>query len=165
MNSYKRYQPDSWAPTAVAWGHDNRTTGFRGVGHGARTTASSAASPAPTCNPYLAFAATIAAGLAGIEHGVEPPAALRGQRLHRRATWRGSRTSLVDAIAALESSAIAADAFGDDVHHHLVNTARAGVAGVRHASSPTGSGAAASSNSESLRAEAKESSFGVRQAA
>ena len=66
MNSYKRYQPESWAPTALAWGHDNRTCGYRLVGHGPAYRVESRI-PGADVNPYLAFAAIIAAGLHGID--------------------------------------------------------------------------------------------------
>ena len=62
VNSYKRYQPESWAPTALAWGRDNRTCGYRIVGHGAGFRMESRV-PGADVNPYLAYAATIAAGL------------------------------------------------------------------------------------------------------
>jgi glutamine synthetase len=70
VNSYKRYQPASWAPTAIAWGLDNRTLGFRVVGHGDGRRAECRI-PGADANPY-AFAATIASGLHGIEHKIEP---------------------------------------------------------------------------------------------
>ena len=80
VNSYKRYQLGSWAPTAIVWSRDNRTCGFRTVGEhaGARV---ECRIPGADANPYLAFAATIAAGLWGIENKVEPPADVRRQRL------------------------------------------------------------------------------------
>ncbi len=122
VNSYKRYQPDSWAPTALLWGRDNRTCGFRVVGHGAGFRVESRI-PGADCNPYLAFAATIASGLDGIEQGIEPPARFDGNAYETtdapRVPW-----NIVDAIAALEHSEFAARAFGDAVHFHLVNTAK-----------------------------------------
>ena len=122
VNSYKRYQPGSWAPTALAWGRDNRTCGFRVVGHGAGYRVESRI-PGADCNPYLAIAATIAAGLHGIEHGEEPPARFVGNAYEApdvaRVPW-----NIVDAINELQASAVAVKAFGDEVHHHLVNTAK-----------------------------------------
>jgi len=122
VNSYKRYQPGSWAPTALAWGRDNRTCGFRIVGHGAGYRVESRI-PGADCNPYLAIAATIAAGLHGIEHGEEPPARFVGNAYEApdvaRVPW-----NIVDAINELQASAVAVKAFGDEVHHHLVNTAK-----------------------------------------
>jgi glutamine synthetase len=122
INSYKRYQPGSWAPTALAWGRDNRTCGFRVVGHGAGYRVESRI-PGADCNPYLALAATIAAGLHGIEHGEDPPPRFDGNAYEApgvaRVPW-----NIADAISALEASEIAVKAFGDDVHQHFVNTAR-----------------------------------------
>ncbi len=74
INSYKRYAAGSWAPTTLAWGHDNRTCGFRIVGHGQALRAETRI-PGADANPYLAFAALLAAGLHGIEHELELPAA------------------------------------------------------------------------------------------
>ena len=83
VNSYKRYQPESWAPTALAWSVDNRTCGFRVVGHGPSFRLESRI-PGGDVNPYLAYAATIAAGLHGIEHGIEPPPRFDGNAYARR---------------------------------------------------------------------------------
>src|SRR5581483_668070 len=66
INSYKRYQSASWAPTKMAWSHDNRTVGFRVVGEGNSFRIENRM-PGADANPYLAFAAMIAAGMAGIE--------------------------------------------------------------------------------------------------
>lgn len=122
VNSYKRYQPSSWAPTAAVWGRDNRTCGFRLVGHGQSLRIESRI-PGADANPYLAFAATIAGGLYGIEHGLELPAPYEGNAYLATDVERIPST-IVEGIELLESSAIAAAAFGDDVHQHLVNTAR-----------------------------------------
>ena len=77
VNSYKRYQSQSWAPTQIAWSHDNRTASFRIVGTGASRRIECRLPGADT-NPYLAFAAAIASGLDGIEQHIEPPAELVG---------------------------------------------------------------------------------------
>jgi glutamine synthetase len=122
VNSYKRYQPESWAPTALAWGRDNRTCGFRLVGHGQGFRIESRI-PGADANIYLAFAATIAAGLHGIEQGLEPPPILEGNAYEApdipHVPW-----TLPDAIAEFERSEVADAAFGSDVHFHLLNTAR-----------------------------------------
>jgi len=123
VNSYKRYQPESWAPTAIAWGRDNRTCGFRVVGHSGASLRMENRIPGADCNPYLAFAATIAAGLHGIEHGIGPPPVFEGNAYDARDLLRVPQ-SIVEAIAALEDSKAAIEAFGTDVHAHLVNTAR-----------------------------------------
>ncbi len=121
VNSYKRYQPESWAPTALAWGHDNRTCGYRAVGHGPSYRIESRI-PGADANVYFAFAATIAAGLHGIEHGLEPPPRFDGNAYVapdvERVPW-----NIVEAIDAFRTSTVAIDAFGADVHDHLLNTA------------------------------------------
>jgi glutamine synthetase len=122
VNSYKRYQPESWAPTALAWSIDNRTCGFRIVGHGASFRLESRI-PGGDVNPYLAYAATIAAGLHGIEHGLDPGPRFDGNAYAAPGLDRVP-DSLVEAIDAFAGSKIAADAFGPDVHDHLLNTAR-----------------------------------------
>jgi glutamine synthetase len=122
VNSYKRYQPESWAPTALAWSVDNRTCGYRIVGHGASFRLESRI-PGADANPYLAFAATIAAGLHGIEHGLDPGPRFKGNAYADPDLARVP-DNLVEAIDALVSSKVAVDAFGADVHDHLLNTAR-----------------------------------------
>ena len=86
VNSYKRYVDGSWAPTRLAWSHDNRTAGFRvvGEGNGLRI---ECRIPGADCNPYLAFAAALASGLDGIGKRIEPPDALQRRRL------RGTRSA------------------------------------------------------------------------
>src|SRR5436190_15689 len=122
VNSYKRYQLGSWAPTAIAWGHDNRTCGFRIVGeHGGFRVEDRI--PGADANPYLAFAATIAGGLHGIENGVEPPAMFRGNAYEAKDVPRVP-SSLHEAIEEFEGSEVARKAFGDFVFEHLLNTAR-----------------------------------------
>jgi glutamine synthetase len=122
VNSYKRYQPESWAPTALAWSIDNRTCGFRVVGHGASFRLESRI-PGGDVNPYLAYAATIAAGLHGIEQGIEPTPRFDGNAYAAEELDRVP-SSLAEATDAFASSKVAADAFGTDVHDHLLNTAR-----------------------------------------
>jgi glutamine synthetase len=122
VNSYKRYQPGSWAPTAVAWGRDNRTCGLRLVGHGGGTRVETRI-PGADANVYLAFAAVIAGGLHGIEQGLTLDAPFEGNAYESkdvpRIPW-----NIVEAIELLDQSSVAKAAFGDDVHHHLVTTAR-----------------------------------------
>ncbi|MFA5886140.1 MAG: glutamine synthetase family protein [Acidimicrobiia bacterium] len=121
VNSYKRYQPGSWAPTAIAWGADNRTCGFRVVGRGAGARVECRI-PGADANPYLAFAATIASGLDGIERGLAPPPRFDGNAYTAeelpRVPW-----NIADAVAAFRESAFAREAFGAEVHAHLANTA------------------------------------------
>jgi glutamine synthetase len=122
VNSYKRYVDASWAPTRIAWSYDNRTAGFRVVGDGSSLRIECRI-PGADCNPYLTLAATIAAGLAGIESGADPGPVFTGNAYEAtdvdRVPW-----NIVDAINALEASDVAVQAFGADVHHHLVNTAK-----------------------------------------
>jgi glutamine synthetase len=122
VNSYRRYVPDSWAPTAVVWGEDNRTCGFRAVGTGPGRRVESRI-PGADVNPYLALAATIAGGLWGIEHELELEPAFTGNAYQAAGVTRVPST-LAEAIDLLEGSEVAAEAFGPEVHHHLLNTAR-----------------------------------------
>jgi glutamine synthetase len=122
VNSYRRYVPDSWAPTAMVWGEDNRTCGFRAVGHGDGRRIESRI-PGADANPYLALAAAIAGGLWGIEHELELPPAFTGNAYSTPDLPR-IPTTLAEAIDRLADSEVAADAFGSEVHHHLLNTAR-----------------------------------------
>jgi glutamine synthetase len=121
INSYKRYATGSWAPTTLAWGHDNRTCGFRIVGHGNALRAETRI-PGGDVNPYLAFAALLAAGLAGIEEGLELPPALEGNAYESDAE-RFPHT-LREATTALEAGTLARGALGDDVVDHYLNYAR-----------------------------------------
>jgi glutamine synthetase len=121
INSYKRYVAGSWAPTTLAWGYDNRTCGFRVVGQG-NAVRTETRIPGGDVNPYLAFAALIAAGLHGIERELELPPPLDGDAYQTDATrFPGS---LREAIAALEEGCVARGAFGDDVVDHYLNYAR-----------------------------------------
>jgi glutamine synthetase len=122
VNSYKRYQPGSWAPTAVAWGRDNRTCGLRLVGHGPGTRVETRI-PGADANVYLAFAAVIAGGLHGIEQGLTLDAPFQGNAYESKEVPR-IPWNIVEAIELLENSSVAKSAFGDDVHHHMVTTAR-----------------------------------------
>jgi glutamine synthetase len=121
VNSYKRYAAGSWAPTTLAWGHDNRTCGFRIVGHG-KSLRTETRIPGGDVNPYLAFAAVIAAGLYGIEQGLELPPPLEGNAYESDA--ERFPHSLREAIGALEGGSMARAAFGDQVVEHYLNYAR-----------------------------------------
>ncbi len=122
INSYRRYVPESWAPTAVAWGQDNRTCGFRIVGHGSGRRIESRV-PGADVNPYIALAAAIGAGLYGIEHELELGAPFEGNAYTSELVDRLPLT-LAAALSSLESSEVAKEIFGADVHHHMTNTAR-----------------------------------------
>jgi glutamine synthetase len=121
VNSYKRYAAGSWAPTTLAWGYDNRTCGFRVVGHGQGLRVESRIPGADT-NPYLCFAALLAAGLDGIERELEPPPAFEGNAYE--SDVKRFPGTLRDAIAALEQGTVGRGAFGDDVVDHYLNYAR-----------------------------------------
>src|SRR4029079_14551512 len=99
INSYKRYAPGSWAPTTLAWGNDNRTCGFRVVGHGAARRAETRV-PGGDAKPYLAVAAVIAAGLHGIENELELPPGLEGNAYESDADRFPS--TMREAIVSLE---------------------------------------------------------------
>src|SRR5207249_8806957 len=77
VNSYKRYATESWAPTSISWGRDNRTCGFRIVGHG-QSRRAECRIPGADVNPYLGYAALLAAGLDGIESKIDPGPGLIG---------------------------------------------------------------------------------------
>jgi glutamine synthetase len=121
INSYKRYAAGSWAPTTLAWGHDNRTCGFRIVGHGGSLRTETRI-PGGDVNPYLAFAALIAAGLHGIENELALPPPLEGNAYESDA--ERFPHSLREAIEALEEGTMARSALGDDVVDHYLNYAR-----------------------------------------
>jgi glutamine synthetase len=122
VNSYKRFQPGSWAPTAVAWGQDNRTLGYRVVGHGASTRVECRI-PGADANSYFAFAGTIAAGLYGIRHRLQLSDAYSGNGYEANDVPRIPAT-LAEAADLWERSEIARECFGADVHHHLLTMAR-----------------------------------------
>jgi glutamine synthetase len=121
INSYKRFAAGSWAPTTLAWGHDNRTCGFRIVGHGGALRAETRI-PGGDANPYLAFAALLAAGIYGIENELELPPGLEGNAYESDA--KRFPHSLREAIDALEKGTMARGALGDDVVDHYLNYAR-----------------------------------------
>jgi glutamine synthetase len=121
INSYKRYAAGSWAPTTLAWGHDNRTCGFRVVGHGGGKRIETRI-PGGDVNPYLGFAAVIAAGLHGIENRLEAPPPLEGNAYVSEA--RRFPSTMRDAILALEHGTMARAALGDEVVDHYLNYAR-----------------------------------------
>ncbi len=122
VNSYKRYQATSFAPTSVVWAYDNRTCGFRIVGHGPSLRVECRI-PGADANPYIAFAATIAAGLHGIENKLELPPEFKGDAYTNRDLPRVP-SNLTEALAMLERSAVARAAFGDEVVEHYLHSGR-----------------------------------------
>ena len=121
VNSYKRFAAGSWAPTTLAWGYDNRTCGFRVVGHGPSVRPETRI-PGADANPYLAFAALLAAGLYGIEEKLALGPAFEGNA-YESDVERFPHT-LREAIARLEASSLARRLLGDEVVDHYLNYAR-----------------------------------------
>jgi len=121
VNSYKRFVAGSFAPTAVAWGHDNRTCAVRVVGHGAALRLELRL-PGADVNPHLALAAMIAAGLHGMDENLELEPAYEGNAYESDKPRVPS--TLRDARDLFGASAVARAAFGDDVVDHYLNNAR-----------------------------------------
>ncbi|KAB1135830.1 glutamine synthetase family protein [Micromonospora sp. DT46] len=122
INSYKRYQPGSFAPTALRWGTDNRTCALRLVGHGQGMRVENRV-PGADVNPYLAIAALVAGAVHGIERELELGEECTGNAYDDPAADRVPGT-LRDALALWEGSTVAAEAFGDEVTAHYANQAR-----------------------------------------
>ena len=121
INSYKRFADGSFAPTAIAWGMDNRTCALRVVGHG-NSMRMECRVPGGDVNQYLAVAALIAGGLHGIDHGLQLPEPVAGNAYIGDA--QRLPTTLVEAAELFERSAVAREAFGDEVVEHYLNNAR-----------------------------------------
>jgi glutamine synthetase len=122
INSYKRYQAASFAPTRIVAGRDNRTCGFRLCGEGAGLRVENRI-PGADANPYLAFAATIAAGLFGITNKLKPPTLFEGNA-YEDATLPQVPKTLREAIGELSRSKVARAAFGERVVEHYLHTAQ-----------------------------------------
>ncbi len=121
VNSYKRYQDQSWAPTRLAWSTDNRTAGFRVVGAGPSLRIENRI-PGGDVNPYLVYAAAIASGLDGIENRIEPPEEFRGD-VYASDVERVPAT-LRDAVDRFSASTAARRFFGDLVVDHYTHHLR-----------------------------------------
>ncbi len=121
INSYKRFAAGSFAPTTVAWGHDNRTCSLRVVGHGAGKRFENRVGGADL-NPYLALSAIIASGLHGIEAGLELEPALEGNAYAAQERAQLPAT-LRDARELFAGSEVAREAFGQEVVAHYLNAA------------------------------------------
>ncbi|HYA68650.1 MAG TPA: glutamine synthetase family protein [Acidimicrobiales bacterium] len=122
INSYKRFAPGSFAPTALVWGRDNRTCSYRVVGHGPGLRVETRI-PGGDVNPYLTLAALVAGGLHGVDHQLALEAPFAGNAYVADGLAHVPR-SLAEATALFEASAVARSAFGDDVVDHYVNMAR-----------------------------------------
>ena len=131
INSYKRYQPGSWAPTRIAWAVDNRTVGFRVVGEGPAFRVENRM-PGADANPYLAFAAMLAAGLAGIEENLDCGTEYTGNA-YVDATLARLPDTLHVATNLFSQSALAREAFGSDVVEFYTHHARLEVEAFNHA--------------------------------
>jgi glutamine synthetase len=119
INSYKRFQEGSWAPTRIAWSHDNRTAGIRVVGRdeGFRI---ECRIPGADCNPYLAYAALLASGLDGVANRIEPPPAFEGNIYEAQDLPQVPRT-LRDAIELFANSEFVGESFGAEVQAHYAH--------------------------------------------
>jgi glutamine synthetase len=119
INAYKRYQVGSWAPTRIAWSHDNRTAGFRVVGSGKALRIESRI-PGADCNPYLVYAAALASGLDGIEQQIEPPPVFEGDVYQAQQLPRVPAT-LREAIELFANSEWTNRVLGEDVVEHYAH--------------------------------------------
>jgi glutamine synthetase len=122
VNSYKRYQPASWAPTRLVWAPDNRTCGFRIVGHGQGFRIENRV-PGADVNPYLAFAATLACGLRGIAEDLDCGEPFRGDA-YLGDELPGVPETLSEALSLLEGSSMAREAFGSEMVEFYLHTGR-----------------------------------------
>jgi glutamine synthetase len=122
VNSYKRFVADSFAPTNLVWSRDNRTSGFRVLGHGKATRIECRVGGADV-NPYLAFAAFLAGGLHGMEHGMELQPEFKGDAYRSSEVPSVPRT-LREAVELLDGSQVLRAAFGDEVVDHYVHAGR-----------------------------------------
>jgi len=120
--SYKRFQSRSWAPTALAWSYDNRTAGFRVVGSG-KSLRIECRLPGADANPYVAYAAALAAGLDGIENRIEPPGIFEGD-IYAARNLPQVPSSSYEAIRAFEQSEFARRALGVAVYEHYLHFVR-----------------------------------------
>ncbi|MCD4684736.1 MAG: glutamine synthetase family protein [Anaerolineae bacterium] len=122
VNSYKRYQAASFAPVAITWAYDNRTVGFRVVGEG-QSLRVECRIPGADANPYLAFAALLAAALDGIAQHTEPPPVFNGKEYLVGDLPRVPGT-IREAITEFEQSTLVRDVFGEEVVAHYLHFAR-----------------------------------------
>jgi glutamine synthetase len=119
INSYKRFEDLSWAPTRLAWSHDNRTAGFRVVGSG-QSLRIECRIPGADVNPYLVFAASLASGLDGIARKTEPPPVFEGDVYAARTLPRVPYT-LAEAVDRFETSDFVKETLGPEVAEHYTH--------------------------------------------
>ena len=120
INSYKRFAPGSFAPTAIAWGHDNRTCALRVVGHGAGLRVENRV-PGGDVNPYMAVAAMLAGGLYGVREQLPLEPAFEGNAYASDKPRVPS--TLLEARNLFAASSVAEQVFGKDVVEHYVHAA------------------------------------------
>jgi glutamine synthetase len=123
INSYKRFQVATWAPTKIIWSRDNRTAGFRLCGEGSKSVRIECRIGGADLNPYLAIAGLIAAGLAGIDEKLELPRPFEGD------AYQGARLTdipktLREATDTMAKSKLLREALGEEVLEHYVHTAK-----------------------------------------
>lgn len=123
INSYKRFQSGTFAPTKIMWSEDNRTAGFRLCGEGTKGIRMECRIGGADLNPYLAFAALIAAGLAGIDEKLELQKPFVGDA-YQAAKLPEIPKTLREATETLSKSKMLKAALGEDVVEHYVHTAR-----------------------------------------
>lgn len=119
VNSFKRYQSGSWAPTRLAWSFDNRTAGFRVVGH-EDSLRIECRVPGADCNPYLVFAAALASGLDGIRNKIQPPDLFVGD-IYEAAELPTVPKTMEQAIAIFRASSFAKSMLSAEIHEHYVH--------------------------------------------
>ena len=123
INSYKRFQAGTFAPTKAIWSLDNRTAGFRLCGAESKAIRIECRMGGADLNPYLAFAALLAAGLAGVEQKLELEGAYVGDAYQGKALREVPKT-LREATDLMDGSKMLRDAFGDNVIDHYLHTAK-----------------------------------------
>jgi glutamine synthetase len=123
INSYKRFQVGTFAPTKTVWSRDNRTAGFRLCGEGSKAIRIECRIGGADLNPYLAFAGLIAAGLAGIDEKLELNPPFSGDAYLGSGIPEVPKT-LREATEALDKSELLRAALGNEVVEHYVHTAR-----------------------------------------
>jgi glutamine synthetase len=116
VNSYKRFQEASWAPTNIAWSYDNRTAGFRIVGSGPSLRIECRI-PGADVNPYLVYAAALSGGIDGLKHATKPPEMFTGD-VYAAQDLEAVPGTLAAAILEFSNSSFVGDAFADEVQQH-----------------------------------------------
>jgi glutamine synthetase len=120
INSYKRTVPGTWAPINATWGEDNRTTAIRSISGSAKSTRVELRLSAADMNPYLAMAASIAAGVDGVQRALDPPPATTNA--YEQANAPSLPHDLAEATSRFRDSALARDWFGDEFVEHYART-------------------------------------------